>query len=152
MEQKQARLREHAREMSDHAKMIKLGDRWDNITGMVGWSVEKRRRYATSTRLLLDALEPWPIGSETLATWIAEAAATHLTGPDRSRVHAAAPDASRVQLPMLRFLYTTDTCTATCVPTHAPATDLSRARAGSHRQRRRHASKANPCTARSGSS
>jgi (p)ppGpp synthase/HD superfamily hydrolase len=79
MEEKQARLREHAREMSDHAKWIKLGDRWDNISsGMVGWSSDKQRRYATSTRLLLDALEPWPEGSETLAAKIAQAAATHL--------------------------------------------------------------------------
>jgi hypothetical protein len=79
MEQKQSRLREHARAMSDGAKWIKLADRWDNISGMVGWSAEKRRRYATSTRLLLDALEPWPKGSESLAAKIAQAAAMHLT-------------------------------------------------------------------------
>lgn len=40
MEEKQARLREHARTMSNGAKWIKLADRLDNITGMVGWSAE----------------------------------------------------------------------------------------------------------------
>lgn len=75
MEEKQARLREHARTMSDGAKWIKLADRLDNITGMVGWSPEKRRRYASSTLLLLEALRPWPEGSEPLAGQIAEAAA-----------------------------------------------------------------------------
>jgi hypothetical protein len=77
MEEKQARLREHARAMSDRAKWIKLADRLDNISGMVGWSREKRKRYATSTLLLLDALKPWPIGAESLACQIADAAARH---------------------------------------------------------------------------
>jgi hypothetical protein len=77
MEEKQARLREHARTMSNGAKWIKLADRLDNITGMVGWSAEKRSRYATSTLLLLDALKPWPAGAELLAGQIADAAARH---------------------------------------------------------------------------
>jgi len=77
MEEKQARLREHARTMSDGAKWVKLADRLDNITGMVGWSPEKRRRYAASTLLLLEALRPWPKGSDSLAGQIAEAAAKH---------------------------------------------------------------------------
>ena len=75
MEEKQARLREHALTMSDKAKWIKLADRLDNITGMVGWSREKRSRYATATRLLLDALKPWPEGADSLAGQIADAAA-----------------------------------------------------------------------------
>jgi len=78
MEEKQARLREHARTMSDGAKWIKLADRLDNITGMVGWPAEKRRRYASATQLLLDALRPWPRGSEGLAGRIAAAAGMHL--------------------------------------------------------------------------
>ncbi len=78
MEEKQARLRAHARTMSDGAKWIKLADRLDNITGMVGWTAEKRRRYAIATRLLLDALQPLPRGSEALAARIAAAVATHI--------------------------------------------------------------------------
>lgn len=74
MAEKQARLREHARTMSDGAKWIKLADRLDNITGMVGWSPEKRKRYANATQLLLHALQPWPAGSEALAAEIADAA------------------------------------------------------------------------------
>jgi (p)ppGpp synthase/HD superfamily hydrolase len=77
MEQKQARLREHAHTMSNGAKWIKLADRLDNITGMVGWTTEKRGRYATATLLLLDALKPWPAGAESLAGQIAAAAARH---------------------------------------------------------------------------
>ncbi len=77
MEEKQARLREHARTMSDGAKWIKLADRLDNITGMAGWSPEKRRRYADATLLLLEALRPWPAGSELLAGQIADAAKRH---------------------------------------------------------------------------
>jgi GTP pyrophosphokinase len=78
MEEKQARLREHASSMSAAAKWIKLADRWDNISGMEAWSSEKRRRYATSTQLLLEALRPLPSGSETLAEKIAAAAAARL--------------------------------------------------------------------------
>ena len=74
MEQKQARLREHARTMSDGAKWIKLADRLDNITGMVGWSPEKRCRYASATLLLLEALKPWPAGSESLTQQISDVA------------------------------------------------------------------------------
>lgn len=75
MEQKQARLREHARTMSDGAKWIKLADRLDNISGMQGWSEEKRRRYASATEMLLEALKPWPMGAEGLAAQIAATAA-----------------------------------------------------------------------------
>lgn len=78
MEEKQARLREHAHTMSDGAKWIKLADRLDNISGMVGWSAEKRRRYAVSTDLLLQALQPWPAGAETLAAKIAAFTAPHV--------------------------------------------------------------------------
>lgn len=82
MEEKQARLREHARTMSDGAKWIKLADRWDNISGMVGWPAEKRTRYALATKLLLEALKPWPSGSEQLAGKIATKAAEHHAGDD----------------------------------------------------------------------
>lgn len=75
MEQKQARLREHARTMSEGAKWIKLADRLDNISGMQGWTDEKRRRYAAATGLLLEALKPWPMGAEGIAGEIASAAA-----------------------------------------------------------------------------
>lgn len=67
MEEKQARLREHARHMSAEAKWIKLADRWDNISGMQGWSEEKKRKYGVATLALLDALKPLPVGSEGLS-------------------------------------------------------------------------------------
>jgi guanosine-3',5'-bis(diphosphate) 3'-pyrophosphohydrolase len=67
MEEKQARLREHAKHMTADAKWIKLADRWDNISGMVGWSDEKRTRYAKATLALLDALRPLPEGADSLA-------------------------------------------------------------------------------------
>ncbi len=67
MEEKQARLCEHARHMSVSAKWIKLADRWDNISGMQGWAESKRRRYAQATLALLEALRPWPEGAEELA-------------------------------------------------------------------------------------
>jgi (p)ppGpp synthase/HD superfamily hydrolase len=79
MEEKQARLREHARTMSGEAKWIKLADRWDNISGMVGWPPEKRRRYGHATLLLLEALKPWPEGADSLAGKIVAAAHTHET-------------------------------------------------------------------------
>jgi len=90
MEEKQARLREHATHMTGEAKWIKLADRLDNITGMVGWPAEKRRRYASATQLLLDALRPWPRGSEGLAGRIGAAAGMHLADDCRG----AAPVAS----------------------------------------------------------
>ncbi len=74
MEEKQARLREHARHMSGEAKWIKLADRWDNISGMVGWPDSKRQRYAKATIELLDALEPLPAGAAALAAMIGERA------------------------------------------------------------------------------
>ena len=74
LEVKQERLREHARSMSPGAKWIKLGDRLDNISGMEGWSDDKKRRYAVATHLLLEALKPWPEGSEGLVARIAAAA------------------------------------------------------------------------------
>lgn len=66
MEEKQARLREHARHMSSAAKFIKLADRFDNISGMVGWPKPKRDRYTRATELLIEALRPIPPGAETL--------------------------------------------------------------------------------------
>lgn len=78
LEVKQARLREHARSMSHGAKWIKLADRWDNISGMDGWSADKKRRYAQATVLLLEALAPLPPGSEPLARQIADKAAAVL--------------------------------------------------------------------------
>lgn len=74
MEEKQARLREHARTMSNSAKWIKLADRWDNISSMAGWSADKKRRYAAATLLLLEALKPYPPQAEGLAAQIANAA------------------------------------------------------------------------------
>jgi hypothetical protein len=44
---------------------------------MVGWPPEKRRRYAAATLLLLEALKPWPEGSDSLAGQIAAAAHMH---------------------------------------------------------------------------
>ncbi len=78
MEQKQAKLQEHARRMTDRAKWIKLADRLDNISGMLGWSAQKQRRYAEATHRLLDALRPWPQGSEVLAAEIAQVAESRL--------------------------------------------------------------------------
>jgi len=75
MEEKQARLRAHARTMSDGAKWIKLADRLDNIADMEGWTASRKRRYADATLLLLDALRPWPHGSEPIAARIAYHAA-----------------------------------------------------------------------------
>lgn len=74
MEEKQARLREHAKHMTDHAKWIKLADRLDNISGMHGWSNQKKVRYAQATVALLDALRPWPMGSDALAAGISQRA------------------------------------------------------------------------------
>ena len=84
MEEKQARLCDHARTMSDGAKWIKLADRLDNITGMVGWSPEKRYRYAIATVRLLEALKPWPSGSKALVEQISVAASC-LQASDLSR-------------------------------------------------------------------
>lgn len=66
MEEKQARLREHARQMSDPAKWIKLADRFDNISGMVGWPKPKRERYTRATELLIEALRPVPPEAEAI--------------------------------------------------------------------------------------
>ena len=74
MEVKQARLCEHARSMSESAKWIKLADRFDNISGMQGWSDAKRAKYAVATLNLMGALEPWPQGSGPLAEAILERA------------------------------------------------------------------------------
>lgn len=81
LEEKQRRLREHARTMSVDAKWIKLADRWDNISGMEGWSEDKKRRYAVATHLLLEALHPWPEGAEGLVARIAAAASHYAAAP-----------------------------------------------------------------------
>jgi len=84
MEQKQARLREHARHMSEGAKWIKLADRLDNISGMKGWPDSKKRRYATATVALLDALRPWPVGSEEIVAAITTHAQRILLATDKT--------------------------------------------------------------------
>lgn len=78
MEQKQKRLAEHAPYLSPGAKWIKLADRFDNISGMDGWSDEKRHRYATATLRLLEALRPTPPGADDLVEKIAAMARQRL--------------------------------------------------------------------------
>jgi len=75
MEERQERIRERAAKMSDEAKWVKLADRLDNIADMEGWTTARKRRYAAATLLLLDALRPWPHGSEPIAARIAYHAA-----------------------------------------------------------------------------
>lgn len=72
MEEKQARLVEHAAHMSAHAKWIKLADRRDNISGMDNWKPDKQQRYAAATVRLLAALQPLPPGAEKVAAEIAQ--------------------------------------------------------------------------------
>lgn len=74
MEQKQQRLIEHAPHLSDGAKWIKLSDRWDNISDMQGWTIEKRQRYARATLRLLEALRPTPAGADSIVAEIEAAA------------------------------------------------------------------------------
>ena len=71
MEEKQARLREHARHMSEGAKWIKLADRLDNISGMKGWPASKKQRYAAATVALMESLRPWPAGADDIVAAIA---------------------------------------------------------------------------------
>lgn len=64
-EQKQAALLEHARKMSTKARLIKLADRWHNLTQMTVWPADKQQRYARAALELVVALKPWP--NESLA-------------------------------------------------------------------------------------
>lgn len=68
-----ASLLEHARRMSDSAKWIKLADRLDNLSDSQGsWKPKRLKRYARSGFELLEALRPWPQGSEPLAERLLE--------------------------------------------------------------------------------
>jgi ribA/ribD-fused uncharacterized protein len=96
MEEKQARLREHAKHMTAEAKWLKLADRLDNISGMAKWSDEKRVRYATVTTRLLGALEPIPTGAEPLAD------AIRVRADDVAR-SAIPPTAAPIAGPITRF-------------------------------------------------
>lgn len=60
-EQKHRALAEHARKMSDPAKMIKMADRYHNLDTMKVWDEAKRTAYARVTVDLLAALEPYPL-------------------------------------------------------------------------------------------
>lgn len=81
MEEKQQRLVEHAAHMSPGAKWIKLADRRDNVFGMSVWPAEKRRRYASATLRLLEALRPVPAGAEILGAEIRQRAGEVLGQP-----------------------------------------------------------------------
>ncbi len=60
-------LAEHARIMSDDAKLLKLADRRHNLSDLRFRPVEKQRRYGKATLELLEALHPWPDAAEPLA-------------------------------------------------------------------------------------
>ena len=59
-ERKHQQLAEHARVMSDDAKIIKIADRLHNMSEIEDRPAEKWPRYAAATEELLEALTPWP--------------------------------------------------------------------------------------------
>lgn len=60
-EDKHRALAEHAKIMSDRAKMIKLADRLNNSQVTAGRTVVQLRDHARVTVDLLEALRPWPL-------------------------------------------------------------------------------------------
>lgn len=70
--QKQTALLDHARRMSPRAKLVKLADRWHNLTEMTAWPDWKQKHYAEAALELLEALRPWP--NEALAERVREVA------------------------------------------------------------------------------
>ena len=64
---KQAALLEHARAMNDRAKMIKVADRLDNLSGMETWPEFVQLRYARAGLELISALDPIPEPAKGLA-------------------------------------------------------------------------------------
>lgn len=64
---KQASLIEHAKAMNDRAKMIKVADRLDNLSGMETWPSFVQLRYARAGLELISALEPIPEPARGLA-------------------------------------------------------------------------------------
>lgn len=75
-EQKQAALLEHARKMSPKARLIKLADRWHNLTQMTVWPAHKQQRYARAALELVEALRPCP--NEALAQEVGRLAEAYL--------------------------------------------------------------------------
>jgi (p)ppGpp synthase/HD superfamily hydrolase len=64
---KQASLISHALKMSDKAKIIKVADRYDNLSGMENWPIHIQERYAKAGLELLEALKPIPEPAKALA-------------------------------------------------------------------------------------
>jgi GTP diphosphokinase / guanosine-3',5'-bis(diphosphate) 3'-diphosphatase len=61
-------LLEHCRRMDLDVKWVKLADRLDNLQDSLGhWKPKRIKRYAKAGYELVQALMPWPKGSETLA-------------------------------------------------------------------------------------
>lgn len=55
--------REHAAKMSEEAKLIKLADRLHNLQTMTSFSPGRKTRFIENTRVLMEALLPYPPGT-----------------------------------------------------------------------------------------
>jgi len=62
-EKKNAWLLSHAPKLSEQAKWIKLADRAHNVSQLSAKSPERQQRYVKATKLLVEALKPWPCES-----------------------------------------------------------------------------------------
>jgi len=76
-DKKHATLAGHARQMSAHAKLIKLADRRHNLAQIGFKPPAKRLRYAEATLGLLDAMSPIPPAAEPLAAEVRRLAEPH---------------------------------------------------------------------------
>ena len=64
---KHASLVKHCQEMDQDAKWIKLADRLDNLRdAKSNWRPKRTKRYAVAGYELVEAMIPWPAGSEKL--------------------------------------------------------------------------------------
>ncbi len=60
---KLAATREHAAKMSEDAKLIKLADRLHNLQTMASFSPGRKARFIENTKVLMEALSPYPPGT-----------------------------------------------------------------------------------------
>ena len=75
---KQEALIHHAKVMNDRAKMIKVADRLDNLSGMENWPPHIQKRYAQAGLDLIAALDPIPEPVKKLAERVITRAKTVL--------------------------------------------------------------------------
>lgn len=70
---------EHVKKMSPEAKLVKVADRYDNITDFNGWKLARKARYCENTIAMIDALEPIPEVAQNMANDIKQICQNFLT-------------------------------------------------------------------------